>query len=111
MANSDCTIGPGISVNGRISGEDNVVVFGSVEGNVALQSSLTVEEGGKVVADIDVESIVIRGAVNGEVVARDSVELLEGCVVTGNLRAPRIIIQEGARFQGNIDMNVQIDQG
>lgn len=109
MAN--CTIGPGLKINGRLSGNDAVAVFGSVEGNVTLQSTLTVEDGGKVVADIDVDSLVIRGEVNGEVVARDSVQLLEGCLVTGNLRAPRIIIEEGARFQGNIDMDVQLAEG
>lgn len=110
MAQSSCTIGPGISVNGRLSGDDEVVVFGAVEGNIALESKLTVEEGGTVVADIDVDAIVIRGEVNGEVVARQTVELLDGCLVTGNLRAPRIIIQEGARFQGNIDMDVQLEE-
>lgn len=108
MAN--CTIGQGISINGRLSGNDEVVVFGSIEGNVVLENLLTVEEGGKVVADIDVVSIVVRGQVNGEVVARDVIELQEGCVVTGNLRAPRIIIQEGARFKGNIDMEVDFNQ-
>lgn len=106
MAN--CTIGPGVSINGRVSGTDDVVVFGAIEGNVVLENTLIVEQGGRVVADIDVASIVIRGEVNGEVVARDSVELVEGCLVVGNLRAPRIIIQEGARFRGNIDMDVQL---
>ncbi|RDV39660.1 polymer-forming cytoskeletal protein [Lujinxingia vulgaris] len=109
MAPTSCTIGPGVAINGRLSGDDEVVVFGTIEGNVALSSRLTVEEGGKVVADIDVQSIAIRGEVNGEVVAHDVIELLEGCLVTGNLRAPRVIIQEGARFKGNIDMDVQID--
>lgn len=109
MANSSCTIGPDVSVNGRISGDDNVVVFGTVEGTIALENSLTVEQGGTVVADVDVQAITIRGEVNGEVVARESVQLVDGCLVTGNLRAPRIIIEEGARFEGNIDMDVALE--
>lgn len=110
MAQSSCTIGEGVSINGRVSGDDDVIVFGSIEGNIALQNTLTVEEGGKVVADIDVGSVVIRGEVNGEVIARDAVELIEGCLVVGNLQAPRVIIQEGARFQGNIDMSVTLEE-
>lgn len=105
-----CTIGEGVSINGRLSGNDEVVVFGSIEGNVILENLLTVEESGKVVADIDVVAIIVRGQVNGEVIARDVIELQEGSLVTGNLRAPRIIIQEGARFKGNIDMDVQLEQ-
>ncbi len=108
MAPSSCTIGPGISINGRVSGDDELIVHGAIEGNIALENTLTVEESGKVVADIDVQSAVFRGEVNGEVVAREAIELVEGCLVTGNLRAPRIIIQEGARFQGNIDMDVEL---
>lgn len=103
-----CTIGPGISVNGRLSGSDDVVVFGAVEGTVSLETTLRVEEGGRVVADVDVASIAILGELNGEVVAREVIELKAGCLVTGNLRAPRVIIEEGARFKGNIDMDVQL---
>ena len=110
MPQNSCTIGPGVSVNGRVSGSDEVIVFGTVEGNVALENTLTVEEGGRVVADIDVDSVVVRGEVNGEVVARQTVELVDGCLVTGNLRAPRIIIEEGARFQGNVDMDVSVEE-
>lgn len=110
MAQSSCTIGEGVSINGRVSGEDDVIVFGSIEGNVALDNTLTVEEGGRVVADVDVGTAVIRGEVNGEVIAREAVELVNGCLVVGNVRAPRVIIEEGARFQGNIDMDVTLEE-
>jgi cytoskeletal protein CcmA (bactofilin family) len=103
-----CTIGPGVAVNGRISGDDEVVVFGRVEGTITLNNHLLVEEGGQVVADVDAVAISVRGQLNGEVVAREVIQLLAGSLVTGNLRAPRIIIEEGARFKGNIDMDVAL---
>lgn len=103
------TIGPGISVDGRVSGDDELTVQGSVEGDIELDATLTVEEDGRVVADIDAEAVVIRGELEGEVVARQTVELVDGCLVTGNLRAPRVIIEEGARFQGDIDMDVDLE--
>ena len=106
---ASCTIGPGITVDGRISVYDELSVHGTVEGNIALEAALTVEDDGKVVADIDAASVVVRGRLEGEVVADDAVQLVEGCHVTGNLRAPRIMIEEGARFEGNIDMDVDLD--
>ena len=109
MAPSPSTVGPGVSINGRISGDDELLVHGTVEGTIALEDTLTVEDDGTVVADIDADNIVIRGSLEGEVVARQAIELVEGCLVTGNLRAPRIIIEEGARFQGNIDMDVELE--
>ena len=100
------TIGAGITVNGRISGDEEVAVFGRVEGTVSLSDRLRVEEGGVVVADVDAQSLAVHGTLSGNIVVRDVITLHAGCAVTGNLRAPRIIIEEGARFKGNIDMDV-----
>lgn len=109
MAQSS-TIGPDVSVDGRVSGDGEVFVHGTIEGNISLQNSLTVEESGTVVADVDADAVVIRGQLDGEVVARQAIELVAGAVVTGNLRAPRITIEEGARFQGDIDMDVDLTE-
>jgi cytoskeletal protein CcmA (bactofilin family) len=102
----NCTIGPEIKINGRLTGDEEVFVQGSIEGTIALNSRLTVDEGGRVVADVEAESIAVSGYMEGEIVARDIVQLLAGSTVTGNIRAPRINIEEGARFRGNIDMDV-----
>lgn len=107
MASADhCTIGPEIKINGRLTGDEPVLVQGSIEGTVALNNRLTVDQGGRVVADVEADSIAVSGYLEGEIVARDIIHLLAGCTVTGNLRAPRINIEDGARFRGNIDMDV-----
>jgi cytoskeletal protein CcmA (bactofilin family) len=105
---ADCTIGSGITINGRLSGDEDVTVEGRIEGTVALESHLQVADDGTVVAEIDVDSITVDGTLDGDIVARDTVRLSEGCQVTGNIRAPRINIEEGARFKGNIDMDVEM---
>ena len=108
MAQADaCTISAGVAVNGRISGDQAVVVFGRVEGAIHLQNHLTVEQGGHVVAEVQTQVLTVRGSFNGDVVAHEIITLQSGSVVTGNLKAPRIIIEEGARFKGNIDMDVK----
>ncbi|QDG49776.1 polymer-forming cytoskeletal protein [Persicimonas caeni] len=107
MAPADsCTIGPQITVSGRLTGDQEVTVQGTIEGTVALDNQLTVDEGGRVVADVEADTVVVQGYLEGDVVAREVVQLLAGCTVTGNIRAPRINIEEGARFRGNIDMDV-----
>jgi cytoskeletal protein CcmA (bactofilin family) len=105
---ADCTIGTGIVVNGRITGDEPVSIEGRVEGTIVLSNHVSVETSGTVVADVEADSITIQGSLNGNVVARDAITLVSGCAVTGNLRAPRIIIEEGARFKGNIEMDVDI---
>lgn len=105
---AQCTIGPGIVVNGRITGEATVSVSGRVEGTVALDDELIVEVDGVVVADVEAESVTVHGTFEGTLNARDTVRLCSGCAVTGDVRAPRVIIEEGARFKGNVDMDVQM---
>lgn len=108
MAQGDtCTIGAGVTISGRLTGDAEVNVLGRIEGSVVLESNLVVAEGGEVIAEVEAQTLTVRGKLNGNVVAHQVVTLASGSVVTGNIRAPRIIIEEGARFKGNIDMDVQ----
>lgn len=100
------TIGAGIVVNGRLTGDEEVTVVGRIEGTIALSHNLVIDEAGTVVADLEVQAVSVHGALEGNVVAREVVTLHSGCTVTGNLRAPRVVIEEGARFKGNVDMDV-----
>lgn len=108
MADEQCMIGEGIDINGRLTGSEDVAVEGRVEGTVALESTLRVAPEGTVVAEVEAESVVLEGTLDGDIVADETVRLVEGCNVTGNIRAPRINIEEGARFKGNIDMDVDM---
>lgn len=105
---AQCTIGSGTTITGRITGDVSVAVHGRIEGTVALDDHLMVEASGTVVADVEADDITVHGALQGSVVGRASITLCDGCSVTGDLRAPRIVIEEGARFKGNIDMDVQL---
>ena len=102
-----CTIGAGVTVNGRLTGSAEVNVLGRVEGSIVLENQLVVDQGGEVVAEVEARTLTVRGKLNGDVVAHEVVTLEAGSIITGNIRAPRIIIEEGARFKGNIDMDVQ----
>jgi cytoskeletal protein CcmA (bactofilin family) len=101
-----CVIGATTAVNGRLSGDQPVTVFGRVEGAIQLANHLHVAEGGQVIAEIEAKTLTVRGALSGDVVAHELVTLQAGSVVTGNIRAPRIVIEEGARFKGQIDMDL-----
>ena len=108
MAADSCTIGPNININGRLTGTGDVSVEGSVEGEISLEDNLEVAQDGRVVADVEAQTVTVVGHLEGDVVARDIVHLMAGSTVTGNISSPRINIEEGARFKGNIDMDVDI---
>jgi cytoskeletal protein CcmA (bactofilin family) len=87
------------------------VVEGRIEGRVALDNRLTVEESGTVEADLEVADAAVKGEVRGDVVASRSAVLHPTARMVGNIRAPRLVIEEGARFSGSVDMDVDLPAG
>ncbi len=110
-AGAPCVIGRGITIRGNMTGEEPLTVEGRVEGTVTLREHLTVEQSGVLVADIDAQNLTIHGEVNGNMKANDAVAINATAKVLGNVRAPRVIIEDGARFKGGIEMDVQLPEG
>ncbi|MCR9163021.1 MAG: polymer-forming cytoskeletal protein [Nannocystaceae bacterium] len=103
-----CVIGPETAVRGALSGQEDLVIEGRVEGSVSLAGHLIVAETGEVEADLDIESIAVLGHVRGDIVASRSITIERGARVSGNVRAPRVIINDGAHFDGAVEMEVDL---
>ncbi len=104
MANT--TIGSSIVIDGEISGEEDLVIQGTVKGKIVLKENLIVESSGVVEADIETANVTISGQVTGNIHASQRVELRADGRMVGDLKAPRILIADGASFKGNVDMDV-----
>lgn len=103
-AGGTCVIGAKITLKGELLGDEDVLIEGTVEGQIRISRDLRVGQSGTVKARIDAQSIVVSGEVIGDCVAATRVELLPTGRLTGNVRAPKIVIAEGAMFKGNSDM-------
>lgn len=103
MANT--VIGSSIVIDGEISGDEDLVIQGTVKGKISLKQSLFVEGTGTLEADIQTQNVEIAGQVTGNITATDKVELKSNCRVVGDIKAPRILISDGASFKGNVDMD------
>ena len=104
MANT--VIGSSIVIDGEITGDEDLVIQGTVKGKIGLKQSLYVEGTGTVEADIQTQNVEIAGQVTGNITATDKVELKANCRMVGDIKAPRILIADGASFKGNVDMDV-----
>ncbi len=100
------TIGPSISIKGDISGEEDLLVEGRVEGAISLaHQSVTVGSGGWVKADIHGRKICVEGEVHGNLHGEEEVVIRKTGKVEGNATAPRVSLENGANFRGSIDMH------
>ncbi len=79
-----------------------------MEGHIDLQAHVIVEESGSVVADVATEELTVRGKMSGNTVASDRISLASEAILLGNLQAPRIVLEDGARFRGHIEMDVPL---
>ncbi len=104
MANT--IIGSSIVIDGEISGEEDLVIQGTVKGKIVLKENLLVENSGVVEADIQTTNVTISGQVTGNIQASEKVELRADGRMVGDIKSPRILIADGATFKGNVDMDV-----
>ncbi len=99
-------IGPGIIINGDISGEENLIVKGRVDGKIVLNSNeVTIDTSANVTASISAKTVQVTGTVNGDITGNEKVVISKSGKVQGNIVAPRVILEDGAVFKGSIDMN------
>jgi cytoskeletal protein CcmA (bactofilin family) len=98
-------IGPSITIKGEVTGDEDLVVQGRIEGTVKLaKHDLTVGSTGRVTADVHGKSVVVEGEVVGDLVALDQIVLRHTAVVEGNVKAPRVALEDGAVFRGGVEM-------
>ncbi len=97
-------IGTSISVKGELSGEEDLMIQGRVEGKIDLKkNNVTVGRNGHIKADIYGQVISIEGEVQGNLFGEEKIVIRESGVVRGNMRTPRFSLEDGATFLGSID--------
>ncbi len=104
MADTNTIIGESILIKGNLEGDEDLTVQGRVEGSINLTRTIIIEPSGVVKAEVSVANAVISGVMVGNISATDSVELTETGKMLGDIQAPRVIINEGALFKGQVDM-------
>ncbi len=99
------TIGPSIAIKGDVTGEEDLIIEGRIEGKILLKAnSVTIGRNGRVKANVYANSIMVEGEVEGDLIGKDEVVIRQSGKVKGNVAAPRVVLDSGARFQGSIDM-------
>lgn len=91
-------------LKGTLRFDSTLQIDGRFEGEIHSKGRLLIGESATVRASIDVGSAVIGGAVHGDIKAADSIELLATARVFGDVVTERLIMADGAVFEGELDM-------
>ncbi len=99
-------IGRSIRINGDLQGDEDLRIEGDVTGTVELKNNtLTVGAEGKIRADVYAKAVTVDGLVEGDLYGSERVNIRKNAQVRGNITAPRVSLEDGARFKGSIEMD------
>ena len=99
-------IGPTIVIEGKIISGENMLVEGRVIGSIsAPEHEVTVGVSGDLAADISAKVVRVEGKVKGNISGSDKVIISKRGNVLGNIDAPRVTLEDGAKFKGSIEMD------
>ena len=99
-------LGRSLQVKGEITGTEDLLIDGAVEGRIHLdERKLTVGTTAKVTADIEARDVVVYGYLKGNVRAKGRVEIKKDGAIIGNLTTAQIMIEDGAGFKGTIEID------
>jgi len=93
-----------LTLKGNIHSDDETTIDARVEGNITVKKKLTIGRNAVLQSEIDAFGVIIQGKVTGNIKARNLVEIVSGGHLQGNIQAPKVIIADGAYFEGNVDM-------
>jgi cytoskeletal protein CcmA (bactofilin family) len=97
--------GQSIVIKGEISGAEDMVIAGRVEGKIRLENcTLTLAEGAQVNGDVAAGSVVVSGAVNGSLRATVRVDVRPTATVEGEIHTPKLAIADGAQLSARVEM-------
>jgi cytoskeletal protein CcmA (bactofilin family) len=99
------TIGKSVVFDGELTSDEDLQIDGTLKGHLHLRdATLKIGETATIEADIRAKHVIVQGTVQGSIAAGDRIELTATAKVTGSLTAERVVLADGARFNGGVDM-------
>jgi len=98
----EAVIGASTRVRGRVSGDGDLRLEGTVEGDISLTGELTIVDGAKAASNVEARAVTVGGELEGDVRAQGLVRIESGARVRGDIQGELVAIDDGAEFNGRL---------
>jgi cytoskeletal protein CcmA (bactofilin family) len=99
------TIGASLIIIGEMTSREDITIHGQLKGQISMEEGgLLVGPSANVEADIHGARVIVHGTFSGAIAAAERVELMPTATVTGSLLSPVVRLQDGALFNGAIEV-------
>lgn len=98
-------IAAGTVFEGKLKASGSIRVDGRIVGDVVATQNISVGTSGDVEGNLTAKSVTVGGKVQGSVMAQEKLVFESKAVVKGDIRAARLVVDEGAMFDGKCAMS------
>lgn len=96
-------VGANTDMEGNIRTTESLRIDGRIKGEVTADY-VVIGDGGVILGDLTANKVTVGGKVKGNIVANTCLELLAKSQVLGDIKTSKLIISDGAVFEGNCQM-------
>jgi cytoskeletal protein CcmA (bactofilin family) len=109
-SNDQAVLGNGLAVRGRVHGEGDLRIEGSIEGDVRVAGHLELAGQGSVTGRVEASAITVAGDLEGDVHTEGAVHIAAGGSLRGDVAAAELSLDEGGRFNGRVDAEFDLPE-
>ncbi len=103
-------ISAGTVFEGKLKTPGSIRVDGKVIGDIVATQSISVGTSGEIEGNLTAASVTIGGKLKGSVAAQEKLVFESKAVVRGDIRAAKLVVDEGAQFDGKCAMTAEAKQ-
>lgn len=103
-------VGANVKLTGTIKDAQPIIVYGSVDGEVTSDETITIAEGSNVKGPVNAKKVIISGRAKGPVTATEKLEINASGKLDGSINTKDLIINSGANFNGKCTMSAAVPE-
>src|SRR4051812_25384778 len=105
---AEAVIGRSTRVRGRVSGDGDLRIDGSVEGDITISGDLVVAEGARATSNVSAAAVTVGGELEGDIRASGLVAIAAGARVHGDIQGDLVAIDDGAEYVGRLSADFEL---
>ena len=102
-------LGKDFMVDGNINSKSSIRIDGTVKSEIHVQGDLVIGETAVIEGKARANNVHMSGKLTGDLWVDDQLKLTATAKLIGDIEVKKVIIDEGAIFQGNCTMNGQVE--
>lgn len=102
FSEAETIIGESVLVKGNFESNGNLIINGSLEGEIKTKGAVLLGEKSKINANISAQEMMVKGNINGNLLISDYLAIGETAKILGNIECAQISIERGAEINGQV---------